>query len=156
MSDDSPERLASVTAKIDALGPGPELDARTAQVIGWEVLGVAKRFSRGVKPGGGERALIPRYSIDPAAAFELEEALLETEHASLYIAHLTESVAPEQGGAYCEAHLIAIAHAEPEVRCRAALKASMKIPVKLVKPSPSATRHVAQRVKRSNDDVELL
>lgn len=160
MSEDSPERLASVAAKIDALDPGPEMDARSAQVIGWEVLGVAKRFARGVKPGGEERSLIPRFSVDPAAVFELEEGLMETEHFGLYVAHLTESVVPEQGGVYSEAHLFAIAHAAPEVRCRAALKASMRIPTKLAQPGPAtATQRPApqRRPVRSNrDDVELL
>lgn len=157
MSEDSPERLASVAAKIEALEPGPEMDARSAQVIGWEVLGVAKRFARGVKPGGEERALIPRFSIDPAAVFELEESLAETEHFALYVSHLVESVIPEEGGAYSEAHLFAIAHAAPEVRCRAALKASMKIPTKLASPKPEAPRPASPRRRsRSNDDVELL
>ncbi len=154
MAEDSPERLASVAAKIDALEPGPELDARAAQLIGWEVLGVSKRFSRGVRPGGGDRGIIPRYSSDPGAVFEFEESLLGGEHAALYIAHLTAAVAPEVGGAYCEAHLIAIAHAEPDVRCRAALKASMKIPVKL--EAPVATRPSARRPARSREEIELL
>lgn len=159
MSEDSPERLASVAAKIDALEPGPEMDARSAQVIGWEVLGVAKRFARGVKPGGGDRSLIPRFSLDPAAVFELEEGLAESEHFELYVAHLVEAVAPEEGVAYSEEHLFAIAHAAPEVRCRAALKASMKIPTqKPAKPAPAARRATPSRrpARQSQDEVELL
>ena len=155
MAEDSLERLASIEAKIDALGPGPELDARSAQVIGWEVLGVSQRFSRGVMPGGEASAMIPRYSSDPAAVFEFEEKILESEHASLYIAHLSSAVIPAESGAYSETHLIAIAHAEPDVRCRAALKASMKIPVEKVPPAP-ARRPSSARRSPSNDDVELL
>lgn len=158
MAEESPERLASVAAKIDALGPGPELDARSAQVIGWEVLGVTKRFSRGVKPDSEDRAIIPRYSTDPSAVFELEEKVLESENAAAYIGHLSASVMPAEGGAYCEAHLIAIAHAEPDVRCRAVLKASMKIPVEKVAAPRSGVVRVRRAVRqpRVDDGVELL
>ena len=129
------------------------MDARSAQVIGWEVLGVSQRFSRGVMPGGERNGMIPRYSSDPGAAFEFEEKILETEHASLYIAHLSSAVIPLEDGVYSETHLIAIAHAEPAVRCRAALKASMKIPVEKI---PARPRKPAARRSATNDDVELL
>lgn len=156
MAEDSPERLASVNAKINALGPGPELDARAAQLIGWRVLGVASRFSRGVEPDGEKNGLIPRYSSDPGAAFEFETRFLATEHASLYIAHLAAAVAPEDAAVYSESHLIAIAHAEPDVRCRAALKASMKIPAALAAPPVGKPKPVSRPAAAADSEVELL
>ncbi|MBI1358636.1 MAG: hypothetical protein GC160_30245 [Acidobacteria bacterium] len=157
MSEESGHRdLGAIAAKIDALAPGPELDARSAQLIGWEILGVAKRFSHGVEPGGGDRKVVPRFSSDIAATFELEEQILAGEHAALYIAHLTSSVQPDGAGRHGAEHLGAIAHAGPEVRCRAALKACLKIPVAGTMHAPPSPVRKAVRFTPSNDSVELL
>ena len=156
MREESSRRdLSEIAAKIDALEPGPELDARSAQLLGWEIVGVAKRFSHGAEPGSQERKIVPRFSSDIAATFELEEHILAGEHAALYIAHLSYAVLPESGVARGQEHISAIAHAPAHVRCRAALKAVMRIPA----PAGSATPAAAPRAFRSarpSDDIELL